>query len=140
VTGLRARKGIFLFASSSRKVLEPTYPPLNLVPGALYPGVKRQKREANLLPPFSFEVKNSWSFNSTPHTIRLREVVLSYAKDTSSWCGTQDQLNLYPRQKILLWKIVAQQWWRADVWTVPAGGASMHFVRQCKINEPRCKL
>jgi hypothetical protein len=40
------------------------------VPGALSVGVKRPGREANHSPPSSAEVKNAWSYASTP-PIRL---------------------------------------------------------------------
>jgi len=46
-----------------------------LVPGAFFLGVKWPGREADHSPP-SAEVKNAWSFASTP-PIRLHGVVLS---------------------------------------------------------------
>jgi hypothetical protein len=41
-----------------------------------FPGVKRPGREADHSPPCSAEVKNAWSYTSTP-PIRLHGVVLS---------------------------------------------------------------
>jgi hypothetical protein len=41
-----------------------------------FPGVKRPRREADHSPPPSAEVKNAWSYTSTPPT-RLHDVVLS---------------------------------------------------------------
>jgi hypothetical protein len=41
-----------------------------------FPGVKRPGREADHSPPSSVEVKNAWSYTSTP-SIRLHGVVLS---------------------------------------------------------------
>jgi hypothetical protein len=44
----------------------PTQPPIQWVPGALSLGVKRPGREADHPPPSSAEVKNEWSYTSTP--------------------------------------------------------------------------
>jgi len=65
-----AMMGIFLFATASRPALRPTQPPIKLVPAALSLGVKRPGREADHLPPFSVEIKNSWSYTSTPPVCR----------------------------------------------------------------------
>jgi hypothetical protein len=45
---------------------------------ALSLGVKRPGRKADHSPPSSAEVKNAWSYTSTP-SIRLHGVVLSYS-------------------------------------------------------------
>jgi hypothetical protein len=50
--------GIFLFPIASRPALGPTQPPIQWVPGALSPGEKRPKREADHTPPSSAEVEN----------------------------------------------------------------------------------
>jgi hypothetical protein len=68
--------GIFLFTTASRTALGPTQPPIQWVPGTLSLRVKRQGREADHSPPSSAEVKNVWSYTSTP-PIRLHGVVLS---------------------------------------------------------------
>jgi hypothetical protein len=68
--------GIFLFTTVSRTALGPTQPPMQWVPGALSLGVKRPEREADHSPPSSAEVKNAWSYTSTP-PIRRHGVVLS---------------------------------------------------------------
>jgi hypothetical protein len=68
--------GIFLFTTASRTALGPTQPPIQWVPGALSLGVKRPGREADHSPPSSAEVKNAWSYTSTP-PIRLYGVVLN---------------------------------------------------------------
>jgi len=60
--------GYFLFATASGPFLGPTQPPIQRVPGALSPGVKRPGHESDQSPPFSFKVKNAWSYTSTPHT------------------------------------------------------------------------
>jgi hypothetical protein len=53
--------------------------PNQWVPGALSLGIKRPGREADHSPPSSSEVKNVWSYTSTP-PIRLHGVVLSWAQ------------------------------------------------------------
>jgi hypothetical protein len=54
----------------------PSQPPIHWVPGSLSLGVKRPGREVDLSPPSSAEVKNAWSYTSTP-PIRLHGAVLS---------------------------------------------------------------
>jgi hypothetical protein len=56
----------FLLSTSSRPVLGPTQPPIQCVPAALSPGVKRQGREADHSPPASAEIKKMWIYTSTP--------------------------------------------------------------------------
>jgi hypothetical protein len=69
--GFEARQGlrIFLFTTASRTGLGPTQPPIQWVPGALSLGVKWPEPEADHLPPSNAEVKNAWSYNSTPQYI-----------------------------------------------------------------------
>jgi hypothetical protein len=71
--------GIFLFITASRPALGPTQPAIQWVPGALSVGVKRQGREVDHSPASSAEVKNEWSYTSTP-LLSLNGVVLSYIK------------------------------------------------------------
>jgi hypothetical protein len=40
-------------------------PPIQRLPEAVFPGVKRPGREADHSPPSSAEVKNAWSYTST---------------------------------------------------------------------------
>jgi hypothetical protein len=54
----------FLFSMSSRQTLGPTQPPIQKVPGALSPGVKRQGREADRSPPTSAEIKKMWIYEN----------------------------------------------------------------------------
>jgi hypothetical protein len=68
--------GIFLFTTAFRMGLGPTQPPIQWIPGALSLEVKRPGREADHSLPSSAEVKNAWSYTSTP-AIRLDGVVLS---------------------------------------------------------------
>jgi hypothetical protein len=78
VLGFDSRRGlgIFLLITVSRKVLVPTQYAIIWVPGALSMGVKRPGREADHSPSSSAEVKNAWSYTSTPR-IHLHGVVLS---------------------------------------------------------------
>jgi len=46
------------------------------IQGAISLGVKRPGREVDLSPPYSADVKNSWSYTSTP-PIRLHCVLLN---------------------------------------------------------------
>jgi hypothetical protein len=69
VLGFDSRRGlgIFLFTTAmSRTALGLTQPPIQWVSGALSLGVKRPWREADHSPPSSAEVKNAWSYTSTP--------------------------------------------------------------------------
>jgi hypothetical protein len=54
------------FSTSSRPTLGPTQPPIQWVPGALSPGVKRPGCEADHSAPTSAEVKKMWIYTSTP--------------------------------------------------------------------------
>jgi hypothetical protein len=80
--GFESRKaqGIFLFATASRPTLGFTQSPIQWVPGALSPGVKRPGREAN-----------HWNYTSIPshvfmvrclvqHKIHLYGMALGYAQ------------------------------------------------------------
>jgi hypothetical protein len=71
-----AGAGNFSFSTASRKALGLTQPPIQWEPGALSLGLRRPGREANHSPPSSAEVKNAWSYTSTP-PIRLHGVLLS---------------------------------------------------------------
>jgi hypothetical protein len=50
---------IFPFSTASRPTLGPTHPPIQWVPGALSPVLKRPGREAYHSSPTSAEVKNT---------------------------------------------------------------------------------
>jgi hypothetical protein len=71
----RRRLGIFLFTTASRTALGPTQPPIKWVPEDLSLEVKRPGREADYSFPSITEIKNAWSYTSTP-PIRLHGVVL----------------------------------------------------------------
>jgi hypothetical protein len=53
--------------------------PIIWVPGALFLGVKRPEREADHSLPSSPEVKNAWSYTSTPQYVFI------------VWCSTEAQ-------------------------------------------------
>jgi hypothetical protein len=72
----RQELGIFLFTTASRTDLGLIRYPIQWIPGALYLGVKLPGREADHSPPSSAEVKNAWSYTSTP-PVCLHGVVLS---------------------------------------------------------------
>jgi hypothetical protein len=51
---------------SSRPALGSTQPPIQRVPRAFPPGVKRQRRDADHSPPASAEVEKMWIYTSAP--------------------------------------------------------------------------
>jgi hypothetical protein len=67
-TGIRhpAGAGIFLFATASKPALGLTQPPIQRVPGALFPEVRRPRRETGHSSSTSAEGKKAWSYNSGP--------------------------------------------------------------------------
>jgi hypothetical protein len=67
---------IYFITPQIKTALGPTQPPIQWVRGALSLGIKRPGREADHSPPSSAEVKNTWSFTSTP-PMCLHGVVLS---------------------------------------------------------------
>jgi hypothetical protein len=83
VVQVPAEAGIFLFTTVTRPVLGPTQPPIQWVPGALSLGVKRSGREADHSPPSGAEVKNEWSYVSTPQYVFME------------WCSVKAQGQLY---------------------------------------------
>jgi len=67
---------IYLFTTVSRRALVPTEPRIQSVPGAFSMGAKRPGRETDHSPTSVAEIKNAWSYTSTP-PMRLHVVVLS---------------------------------------------------------------
>jgi hypothetical protein len=65
----RRGSGIFLFTNMSRTALGSTQPPIQWVDGALSLGVKRPRHEADHSPPSTAEVKDVWSYTSTPQYV-----------------------------------------------------------------------
>jgi hypothetical protein len=66
-----AMKGIFLFATASRPVLRPTQSPIQWEPHALFWEIKRLGCETDHSHPCRVEVKNVWSYISTPQYVFL---------------------------------------------------------------------
>jgi len=60
------RLEIFLLTTVSRPVLGPTQPPIHWVQGTLMLGLKQRGWEADHSPPSSADIKNAWSYTSTP--------------------------------------------------------------------------
>jgi hypothetical protein len=73
---VRVRLRLRISSTSSRPALGSTWPPLQCVPGALSPGIKRPLREADHSTPASAEVKKMWIYTSIP-PIRFHGVVLN---------------------------------------------------------------
>jgi hypothetical protein len=71
VVGFESRREleIIFFNIASRKALEPTQPPIQWAPRTLSLGVKRPVREADHSLPCTAEVKNAWSYISTPQYV-----------------------------------------------------------------------
>jgi hypothetical protein len=69
--GFNSQQGLgsFLHDTASRTALGPIQPPIQWVPKALSPGVKRPGREADHSAPSSAEVKKAWSYTSTPQYV-----------------------------------------------------------------------
>jgi len=58
--------GIYLFATGSRTAMESNQSPVQWVPAAFSLGVKRPGCEADHSPASRAEIKNAWSYTSTP--------------------------------------------------------------------------
>jgi len=57
---------IFLLTTASRQAVGPIQSAIQWIPWAVSLGAKRQRRDADHPPPSSAEVKNEWSYTSTP--------------------------------------------------------------------------
>jgi hypothetical protein len=83
----------FLVIAMSRPALGPTDPPIQWVPGLFTTAIKRTGREADRSPPSSGEVKNGWSYTSTPTHVFME------------WCSFKHLylcLYLYHRPKVCI--------------------------------------
>jgi hypothetical protein len=89
IGGFESRQGlgIFLLATASRPALGSIQPTIQWVTGAISLGVKRPGREAYHSPPSSAEVKDAWSYTSTP-PIGLHGVVLILKKHWDNFTFT----------------------------------------------------
>jgi len=73
----RIREEIILFVSAYRPTLGSTQPRIQRVPGFISLGIKRPGREADKLPPYSAEVKNTWRYTVTPqHVFMTRYLII----------------------------------------------------------------
>jgi hypothetical protein len=83
--GFKSRQelGMFPFTTTSRPALGPTQSPVKWIPGSLSLGIKRPEHEADHSPPSSTEVKNVWSYTSTPQYAFME------------WCSVKAQEHLY---------------------------------------------
>jgi len=82
-----AMVGFFLLAAISRQALGSIQPPLQWVQRTVTPGIKWPGCDAPYSPSSFAEVKNAWSYTSTP-PVHLHGMVFDQARDTSSWHGT----------------------------------------------------
>jgi hypothetical protein len=65
----------FLF-TLSRPALGSTQPPIQWVPGDLFPVIKRPGREADHSPPAGAEVKKMWIYTSTPQYVLMEYLII----------------------------------------------------------------
>jgi len=80
-------EGIFL-SSPPRpdRLWGPTQPHIQWVPRSLSPGVKRSGRKADYWPPGSVEIKNAWTYNSTPPYVFVVWCLIKYRNNFISPC------------------------------------------------------
>jgi hypothetical protein len=82
VPGSDSRKGNdFLFSTASTPDLGPIQPPIQCVPRAISPGVKRPGREADHSPPSSAEVKKVRAISALFHMSSWNSAYLIKRKD-----------------------------------------------------------
>jgi hypothetical protein len=91
------RNKIFLFPIASRPALGPTQPPMQWVQGALSPGVKLARREADHSPPANAEVKNGGTISPLPFTAEDEDPGAHWM---GGWVGTRAGLNAVEKRKI----------------------------------------
>jgi hypothetical protein len=76
--------GFFLFATVSRLALGHTQPSIQWILGTLTPRVKQLGHKADYSPPSSAEVKNAWSYASTPPYIFMACCLVKYRDNFTS--------------------------------------------------------
>jgi hypothetical protein len=65
-------KKFFSSTITARSALGPTQSSIQWLPGVVFPGLKRQRRESDHSPPSSAEVKNGGAIPPLPHTSSWR--------------------------------------------------------------------
>jgi hypothetical protein len=68
----------FHFSISSKLALGHIQPPIQLVPGTLFPDVKSQGREADHSPRTNAKVKKTWIYTSTPPHIFMAYCLIKH--------------------------------------------------------------
>jgi hypothetical protein len=86
----------FLISTSSGPALGSTQTPIQWVPVALSPGIKRPECEADHSPPASDEDKKMWINTSTP--IRLHDVMLNSLTTGTTFIPNSPTVLLYITQ------------------------------------------
>jgi hypothetical protein len=115
----RQGPGIFLSTTAFRPTLGPTQYPIRWVPGAVSLGVKRPWRKTDHSLPSSAEVKNAWSYTSTPqHGAQLKqrdEQCIRLWKGRSVTCVHSRVLprRCKCRMSLLLYSLM--QYWPSDI-------------------------
>jgi hypothetical protein len=107
---VRKLKCIFLFTTGSRTALGPTQPPIQWVRGALSLGIKRPGCEADHSPPSSAEIKNAWSYTSTPQYVFMAWCLVKH-KDNFTFliasCTEHAQEMLLEWRNLWKWSFVS---------------------------------
>jgi hypothetical protein len=77
----------------SRPALGPSEPPIQWIPGVIYPRIKGQGCEADHSPPSSDEVKNAWRYTILPpYVFTVWCLIMQWM---SLWCGIEPQGQFY---------------------------------------------
>jgi hypothetical protein len=74
----------FSLRHRARPVLRPIQPPIQLVPRDITPGIKLPGSETDHSLPYSAEVKNAWSYTSTPQYTFMTWCLTGYV--FTAWC------------------------------------------------------
>jgi len=93
---------------SSTSCLMTTQPSIQWVPGALSLGVKWPGREADHTPQSSAEVKNAWSYTSTPQYVFMAWYPVTKSTGTTLPCN----LYIYLRKLYTGYRVSIREQWR----------------------------
>jgi hypothetical protein len=77
----------FFFIAASGPALGHTERPVQWVSGAVSPDVKRPRREADHSPASTAEVKNAWSYTSTPPYVFMAWYLVKYGNSSTLTLG-----------------------------------------------------